>query len=83
MFKMFLTTTQLEEKGTGFRSLQEAIGTTTSGSKLVFQIFGALAEFECNLIRERTQAELNGRSGQKKKRGKAQSAERSQNGIAV
>ena len=52
------TVGQLEEKGTGFRSLQEAIDTTTSSGKLVFQIFGALAEFERNLIRERTQAGL-------------------------
>ncbi|MCP4257925.1 MAG: recombinase family protein [Planctomycetes bacterium] len=36
----------------------EAIDTTTSGGKLVFQIFGALAEFEHNLILERTQAGL-------------------------
>jgi DNA invertase Pin-like site-specific DNA recombinase len=52
------TVGQLEEKGIGFRSLQEAIDTTTSGGKLVFQIFGALAEFERNLIRERTRAGL-------------------------
>lgn len=52
------TVTQLEERGVGFHSLQEAIDTTTSGGKLVFQIFGALAEFERNLIRERTQAGL-------------------------
>ena len=50
--------TQLNERGVGFRSLQDAIDTTTSGGKLVFQIFGALAEFERNLIRERTQAGL-------------------------
>lgn len=50
--------TRLNEQGIGFRSLQEAIDTTTSGGKLVFQIFGALAEFERNLIRERTQAGL-------------------------
>lgn len=52
------TVGQLEEKGIGFRSLQEAIDTTTSGGRLIFQIFGALAEFERNLIRERTQAGL-------------------------
>lgn len=50
--------TQLNERKVGFCSLQEAIDTTTSGGKLVFQIFGALAEFERNLIRERTQAGL-------------------------
>ena len=49
---------QLEEKGIGFRSLQEAIDTTTSGGRLIFHIFGALAEFERNLIRERTIAGL-------------------------
>ena len=50
--------TGLEKRGVGFKSLQESIDTTTSGGKLIFQIFGALAEFERNLIRERTQAGL-------------------------
>jgi DNA invertase Pin-like site-specific DNA recombinase len=45
-------------KGIGFRSLTEAIDTTTSGGKLIFHIFGALAEFERDIIRERTQAGL-------------------------
>jgi|SRR5579875_545441 len=49
---------QLDERGVGFRSLTEQIDTTTSGGKLIFHIFGALAEFERNLIRERTQAGL-------------------------
>lgn len=48
----------LHERGIGFLSLQENIDTTTSGGKLVFHIFGALAEFERDLIRERTQAGL-------------------------
>ncbi len=48
----------LEERGIGFQSLQESIDTTTSGGKLVFHIFGALAEFERNLIQERTYAGL-------------------------
>jgi DNA invertase Pin-like site-specific DNA recombinase len=42
----------------GFKSLQENIDTTTSGGKLVFHIFGALAEFEQEIIKERTQAGL-------------------------
>ena len=42
----------------GFRSLQEAIDTTTPGGKLVFHLFAALAEFERDLIRERTRAAL-------------------------
>jgi DNA invertase Pin-like site-specific DNA recombinase len=48
----------LQEREIGFRSLQEQIDTTTSGGKLVFHVFGALAEFERDLIRERTQAGL-------------------------
>src|SRR4051795_9282696 len=52
------TIRQLQERGIGFRSLQEQLDTTTSGGKLVFHIFGALAQFERNLIRERTHAGL-------------------------
>jgi DNA invertase Pin-like site-specific DNA recombinase len=48
----------LEERGIGMKSLTEAIDTTTSGGKLVFHIFGALAEFERGIIRERTTAGL-------------------------
>jgi len=48
----------LDEREIGFRSLSEQIDTTTSGGKLVFHIFGALAEFERELIRERTRAGL-------------------------
>src|SRR3982750_3492495 len=52
------TVTDLQEKGIGFKSLTESIDTTTSGGKLVFHIFEALAEFEREIIRERTQAGL-------------------------
>jgi DNA invertase Pin-like site-specific DNA recombinase len=52
------TITELGDKGIGFKSIQENIDTTTSGGKLVFHIFGALAEFERAIIRERTQAGL-------------------------
>ena len=50
--------TNLNERGIGFRSLTEQIDTTTSGGKLIFHVFGALAEFERDIIRERTQAGL-------------------------
>jgi len=50
--------TELEQRNTGFKSLTESMDTTNSGGKLIFHIFGALAEFERNLIRERTQAGL-------------------------
>src|SRR5690242_9730528 len=52
------TITVLHESGIGFRSLTENIDTTTSAGKLAFHIFGALAEFERDLIRERTQTGL-------------------------
>src|ERR671918_485933 len=55
---LITTMTSLEERGIGFKSLTENIDTTTSGGKLIFHIFGALAEFERNLIRERTTAGL-------------------------
>ena len=48
----------LSDKGIGFKSLQENIDTTTSGGKLIFHIFSALAEFERDLIQERTRAGL-------------------------
>ena len=48
----------LDARGIGFRSLTETIDTTTPGGKLVFHIFGALAEFERSIIRERTKAGL-------------------------
>src|SRR5512143_669589 len=49
------TVSLLQEQGIGFKSLQEQIDTTTSGTKLVFHVF-ALDEFERDLVRERTQA---------------------------
>ncbi len=52
------TITALQERQIGFKSITENIDTTTSGGKLVFHIFGALAEFERDIIRERTQAGL-------------------------
>jgi DNA invertase Pin-like site-specific DNA recombinase len=48
----------LADRGIGFQSLTEHIDTTTSGGKLIFHIFGALAEFERDIIKERTQAGL-------------------------
>jgi DNA invertase Pin-like site-specific DNA recombinase len=55
---LIATVGELQERGVGFKSLQESIDTTSSTGNLVFQIFGAIAEFERNLIRERTQAGL-------------------------
>ncbi len=52
------TVTTLEKSGVGFRSVTEAIDTTTPGGRLVFHLFGALGQFERDLIRERTRAAL-------------------------
>src|SRR5215204_1103207 len=50
--------TELQKRNVGFRSLTENIDTTSPGGKLIFHIFGSLAEFERDLIRERTLAGL-------------------------
>lgn len=52
------TINQINDQGCYFRSLQENIDTKTSGGKLIFHIFGALAEFERDIIRDRTKAGL-------------------------
>lgn len=52
------TVEDLEKRGIGFQSITEAIDTSTSSGRLVFHIFAALAEFERNIIRERTKAGL-------------------------
>jgi DNA invertase Pin-like site-specific DNA recombinase len=52
------TVATLAQRRVGFKSLTENIDTLTGGGKLIFHVFGALAEFERDLIRERTQAGL-------------------------
>lgn len=52
------TVQELGRRKVGFRSLQESIDTTTSGGKLIFHIFASLAEFERDIIRERTRVGL-------------------------
>jgi DNA invertase Pin-like site-specific DNA recombinase len=52
------TVTSLATRGVGFRSITEAIDTTTPGGRLVFHLFGALGQFERDLIQERTRAGL-------------------------
>lgn len=69
---LILRAEELKERGVGLKSLQESIDTTSSGGQLIFHMFGALAEFERNLIRERTHAGLTaararGRMGGRKK----------------
>src|SRR5437764_2522796 len=52
------TITELNNRKIGFKSITENIDTTTSGGKFVFHIFGALAEFERDIIKDRTKAGL-------------------------
>ncbi|MHB8211810.1 MAG: recombinase family protein [Acidithiobacillus sp.] len=60
----------LEGRGVGFRSLTEAIDTTTSGGRLIFHVFGALGQFERDLIRERTKAGLSAAAARGRKGGR-------------
>ena len=55
------TVTALGDRRVGFRSLTEGVDTTTTGGTLVFHLFSALAQFERDLIVERTQARIEGR----------------------
>ena len=61
---------KLDEMGIGLMSVQEKIDTSSSGGRLVFHMFGALAEFERNLVRERTQAGLNAARARGRKGGR-------------
>ena len=73
----------LEKKGIGFKSLQESIDTTNSGGRLIFHIFGALAEFERNLIQERTKAGLAAARARGKKGGRPKSLDKKQRAMAI
>lgn len=67
----------LRERGVGFKSLQEDLDTTTSGGKLVFHVFGALAEWERDVIRERTHAGLAAARSRGKKGGRPKAMDKS------
>jgi DNA invertase Pin-like site-specific DNA recombinase len=64
------TVKDLVARGVGFQSLQEKIDTTTSGGKLIFHIFASLAEFERDIIRERTNAGLSAARARGRKGGR-------------
>jgi len=70
MAHLIETVRDLDERGIGFRSLTEGIDTTTSGGTLVFHLFGALAQFERDLIRERTRAGLDAAAARGRKGGR-------------
>ena len=70
MTHLLQTVAELESRGVGFRSLTEAIDTTTPSGKLIFHIFGALGQFERDLIRERTGAGLRAAAARGRKGGR-------------
>ena len=63
----------INDKGVDFGSLQEGFDTTTSRGQLIFHIFGALGEFERNLIREHTRSALNAARARGRKGGRKDS----------
>jgi len=75
--------TLMDSKGIGLKSLQEAIDTSSSSGKLIFHIFGALAEFERNLIRERTQAGLQAARARGRKGGRPKSLDKDKQALVV
>ena len=75
--------TYLEQEKIGLLSLHEAIDTNTTSGKLTFHLFGALAEFERNLIRERTQAGLAAARSRGKKGGRPNALSKDKRDLAV
>lgn len=75
--------TWLEAQKIGLLSLQEAIDTNTPAGRLTFHLFGALAEFERNLIVERTQAGLTAARGRGRKGGRPPALDKDRRDLAV
>lgn len=74
---------QLDKREVGLKSLQEHIDTTSAGGRLVFHLFGALAEFERNLIRERTQAGVNAARARGRQGGRPKLLEPNKRDLAI
>ena len=73
----------LNKREIELQSLQEALATHSSGGKLIFHLFAALAEFERNLIRERTQAGLKAARARGRKGGRPKALDQAQRQIVV
>ena len=69
---------QLDERGVYFKSIQESLDTSTPGGKLIFHVFGALAEFERDIVRERTMAGLAAARARGRKGGRPRKLSRKQ-----
>jgi DNA invertase Pin-like site-specific DNA recombinase len=77
------TVRDLVERGVGFKSLKENIDTTTSGGKLIFHIFASLAEFERDIIRERTIAGLSAARARGRKGGRPKGVDEKKKQAAI
>lgn len=73
----------LESNGIGLKSIQESIDTASSSGMLIFHLFGALAEFERNLTRERTQAGLKAARARGRKGGRPKTLSKDKQALAV
>jgi DNA invertase Pin-like site-specific DNA recombinase len=80
---LILLARKLEEAGVGLMSVQEKIDTSSSGGRLIFHMFGALAEFERNLVRERTQAGLTAARARGRKGGRPKLLDPAKRQLAV
>ncbi len=74
---------ELYDRDVGFKSLQEQIDTTTAGGKLIFYIFASLAEFERDLIRERTKAGLAAARARGRKGGRPKGVDEKKRKVAL
>jgi DNA invertase Pin-like site-specific DNA recombinase len=72
MKQLIETVDLLKARGIGFRSLTEGIDTTSAAGELFFHIFGALAQFERSIIRERTNAGIRAALARGRKGGRPQ-----------
>ena len=77
------TVTLLESQGVQLKSLHESIDTASSSGKLIFHLFGALAEFERNLIKERTLAGLQAARARGRKGGRPPSLDAEKRKLAA
>jgi len=80
---LILLAKRLDDAGIGLMSLQEKIDTSSSGGRLIFHMFGALAEFERNLLHERTRAGLNAARARGRKGGRPKVLEPGKRKLAV
>jgi DNA invertase Pin-like site-specific DNA recombinase len=64
------TVEHLEQRGIGLKAVTQNIDTTNAGGRLIFTVFGAIAEFEREIIRERTRAGLDAARARGRKGGR-------------